>query len=50
MKLYGFSLKRLIGISGVKRKISKTTGIPMTKTGREQMVGRAVLGLFKGGK
>lgn len=38
----GFSLKRLLGISEAKTKIAKKTGIPTTKSGREQKIGRAV--------
>ncbi len=47
----GFSWKRLVGVSAVKTKIARTTGIPTTKTGRQQKVGRiatkAVKSLFK---
>ena len=38
----GFSLKRLLGVSEAKTKIAKKTGIPTTKSGREQKIGRAV--------
>lgn len=38
----GFSWKRFLGISEAKTKISKTTGIPTTKQGREQKVGRLI--------
>jgi hypothetical protein len=38
-----FSLKRLIGISGLKNSISKKTGIPLTKGGMERKVGRGIL-------
>lgn len=38
----GFSLKRLLGISGAKTKISKTTGIPTTREGRRRKVDRIV--------
>ncbi len=31
----GFSWKRATGITSVKRKISKATGIPITKSGRK---------------
>ena len=41
-----FSWKRAIGISGAKGKISKTIGIPLTKSGRERKIGRLVLRLF----
>jgi hypothetical protein len=46
----GFSWKRFIGISQVKSNISRKTGIPLTRSGRNQKVGRIVtkgcLGLF----
>ena len=43
----GFSWKRLIGVSKVKTKIAKATGIPTTKTGRQQKLGRTITKLFK---
>lgn len=49
MKIPGlsFSLKRAVGITAVKQKISRKTGIPTTKQGLERKVGRMVLkGLF----
>ena len=41
-----FSWKRALGISGLKGKISKNIGIPLTKSGRERKVGRIVLRFF----
>lgn len=38
----GFSWKRLSGISAAKAKVSKNIGIPLTKNGRDQKIGRAV--------
>lgn len=35
-----FSWKRALGITKVKRKISKATGIPTTKQGRRNKLGR----------
>lgn len=35
-----FSWKRALGVSKVKRKISKATGIPTTRSGRRAKVGR----------
>lgn len=35
-----FSWKRAVGISSLKRKISKKTGIPLTKSGRQKKVGK----------
>lgn len=46
----GFSWKRFIGVSQVKSNISRKIGIPLTKSGRNQKVGRIVskgcLGIF----
>lgn len=38
-----FSLKRAIGISGLKTKIARKTGIPTTKQGLERKIGQAVI-------
>lgn len=49
-KKYGvsFSWKRLLGISGLKGKVAKKTGIPLTKSGMERKIGRTILDiLFK---
>lgn len=40
----GFSWKRLSGISGAKSNISKKIGVPLTKSGRQQKIGRAMSG------
>ena len=37
-----FSLKRAVGISGMKNKISRKTGIPSTKNGFNQKLGRII--------
>ena len=52
MKIPGlaFSLKRAVGISAVKQKIAKTTGIPLTKQGLERKIGGAVLKAVTGKK
>lgn len=38
----GFSWKRFVGITKIKRDISRKTGIPLTKSGRNQKIGRMV--------
>ena len=38
-----FSLKRAVGISGLKTKIARATGIPTTKQGLERKIGGAIL-------
>ena len=36
----GFSWKRATGITRAKQRISRTTGIPLTKSGRQRKVGK----------
>ncbi len=43
-----FSLKRAVGITKVKQKISRKTGIPLTKGGLQRKVGGLVLGSLLG--
>lgn len=38
-----FSWKRLLGITKLKRKIAKATGIPTTKQGRKNKIRRKIL-------
>lgn len=38
----GFSWKKLIGISQAKANVSRKIGIPLTKSGRNQKIGRTV--------
>ena len=51
MNLGGFSLSKLLGVSAVKADISRTTGVPLTKSGRKAKVGgiviKAVENIFK---
>ncbi len=35
-----FSWKRALGITKMKRSISKSTGIPLTRSGRQRKLGR----------
>jgi len=44
MNLGGFSWKRLLGISAAKSRISRTIGIPLTRSGRERKIGRMITG------
>lgn len=46
MRKFGlsFSLKRAVGISAAKGKLSKTIGIPLTKQGRQRKIGK-ILGI-----
>lgn len=49
MKIPGlsFSWKRAVGITAAKQKISRKTGIPMSKAGLERKIGAAIIkGIF----
>ncbi len=50
MKGLSFSLKRAVGISGLKSKVAHKTGIPTTKQGLERKIGQAMLSVFTKGK
>ncbi len=50
MKGLSFSLKRAVGISGLKTKVARKTGIPTTKLGLERKIGGVVLSAFKSRK
>lgn len=52
MKIPGltFSLKRAVGISALKQKVSKATGIPMTKQGLERKIGGSIIKAIRGKK
>lgn len=45
-----FSIKRAVGISGLKTKIARKTGIPTTKQGLERKIGQAVISSLTGGR
>jgi hypothetical protein len=40
----GFSWKRFVGISAAKSRISRSIGIPLTKSGRQRKIGKMVTG------
>ena len=40
----GFSWKRAVGVTRAKQRISRTTGIPLTRSGRQRKVGRMMTG------
>ena len=52
MKIPGlsFSLKRALGISALKQKVSRATGIPTTRQGLERKIGGAILKGLTGGR
>lgn len=43
-----FSWKRALGITSMKRKIARTTGVPTTKSGRKRKRERLWYNLFFG--
>lgn len=47
MNKAGFSWRRLLGVSRVKSRISRTIGIPLTKSGRRRKLGAAMFKIFK---
>jgi hypothetical protein len=47
MNAGGFSWKRFLGLSAAKGNLSKAIGVPLTKSGRQQKVGRLVLASSK---
>ena len=52
MKIKGlsFSLKRAVGVSALKQKVSKATGIPTTKQGLERKIGGSIVKAVAGKK
>jgi hypothetical protein len=39
---FSFSLKRAIGLSAAKGRLSRELGIPLTRSGRQRKIGRAM--------
>ncbi len=50
IKGLSFSLKRAVGVSGLKSKVAHSTGIPTTKQGLERKIGAAILDTVTGKK
>jgi hypothetical protein len=48
MKGLSFSWKRAVGISGLKTKVARATGIPTTRQGLERKVGKSVINALFG--
>jgi hypothetical protein len=42
----GFSIWRFIGVSAFKSRISRSIGIPLTKSGRPRKLGAIILRFF----
>jgi hypothetical protein len=42
MNLGGFSWKRFLGISAMKSRISRSIGIPLTRSGRQRKLGSSM--------
>lgn len=45
-----FSWKRALGITKIKQKISRATGIPMSKIGMERKIGGMIIKMITGKK
>lgn len=45
-----FSLKRALGITQFKQKVSRETGIPFTRGGIERKIGSTILKMLFGNK
>jgi hypothetical protein len=43
----GFSWNRFLGVTTAKRRVSRATGVPWTRSGRQRKVGGAIWKLFK---
>jgi hypothetical protein len=41
MRGFSFSWKRALGVSAVKGRIARATGVPLTRSGRQRKLGRA---------
>ncbi len=50
IKGLSFSVKRAVGISGLKTKAARKTGIPTTKQGLERKIGASILNAVTGKK
>ena len=50
MRGFTFSWKRFLGITQVKQKIARETGIPTTKNGLERKIGGVILKVIFGKK
>jgi len=48
MRGISFSWKRLFGITQAKQKISRGTGIPLTKSGMERKFGATIIKMIFG--
>jgi len=44
--VFSFSLNRLLGITQMKQKIARKTGIPTTRDGFERKIGSSLLRIF----
>lgn len=38
-----FSWKRAVGVSGVRQRVARKTGVPTTKAGLERKVGKIII-------
>ncbi len=45
-----FSLKRALGITQLKQKVAKETGVPTSRQGLERKIGKTIIDLLFGKK
>jgi hypothetical protein len=50
MRGFSFSLKRFLGITGIKQSIARQTGVPTTRQGIERKIGSAIINVLFGKK
>lgn len=48
IKGLSFSWKRAIGITAIKQRIARKTGVPLTQKGRHEKLGRTIVKFFTG--
>jgi hypothetical protein len=48
MRGFSFSWKRFFGITQVKQKLARETGVPTTKIGVERKIGAAIIRMIFG--
>ena len=45
-----FSIKRAVGVSAIKQKVARKTGLPLTKQGLERKIGGKIVKAVTGKK
>jgi hypothetical protein len=47
---FSFSWKRALGITAIKQKVARITGVPTSKSGLERKIGKSILNILLGNK